>query len=134
MGTWAWGQTGVGRLTNDPRGALQADEDIPVAALQTDEGFQLAGQLQSLHRTYSTLGPNHPSIGKVRSEIESVKRRLAAFNSLSGEASGVGSQAAPENVPAVSNAQWHDLVLAMTKKIERLETRVSTLERRLQAR
>jgi hypothetical protein len=135
--SWVRGQTNVPRENADGRrlsgAATDADPDVPAAALLTDEGRQLAYQLQLLRRSVSALGPNHPSFGSVRAEIEAVKQRLATFSFRTPEGElPLGNL--PKPVPRLTNDQLHEMVLQMSSKIEKLETRIFVLERQVQLR
>jgi hypothetical protein len=113
--------------------ATDADPDIPAAALLTDEGRRLAYQLQLLRRSVSALGPNHPSFGAVRAEIEAVKQRLATFTFRTTEGESPVDNL-PQPVQRLTNDQLHEMVLQMSSKIQKLETRLFVLERQVQLR
>ncbi len=131
LGTWsAWSQTAPWTDNDGVRNTI-ADRDIPAAALQTDEGRQLASQLLNLRRSESTMGKGHPSRNAVLAEIAAVKRRLATFATTSTGANDPSGETPPRALPEMSDEQLRTKVLQLSEKLEQLERRIFVLERRL---
>lgn len=73
------------------------------------------------------MGPRHPGLDDVRDQIEAVKEQLQAW--LPGKD---GARPPAEAVPKMNAGDLQQLVLRMSAKIQQLERRVETLERRLE--
>jgi hypothetical protein len=102
-------------------------DGIPQAAMESDRGRQLADQLQRLKRTEATLGKNHPSLGTVREEIKQIEEQLQEWLPKAGPTTPSG-----ESAPGASHDELRQLVLRMAVQIQRLESRVDALEKKLE--
>lgn len=102
-------------------------DGIPDAAMESDRGRQLADQLRRLKRTEATLGKNHPSLGTVREEIKQIEEQLQEWLPKAGPATPSG-----EAATAASHDELRQLVLRMAVQIQRLESRVDALEKKLE--
>ncbi len=136
----AWGSAVFGQA-NQPRAVesiaagrvLKPNADVPAAALETVEGRQLAVQLRNLRQSESGMGPNHPSLGAVRAEIEAVKQRLGTFSPNEGKTNDENRGPTASAVDRMSDGDLRQLVTQLMVRIEQLERRIFVLERSPQA-
>ena len=105
-------------------------DEIPEAALLTEEGRQLVGELQRLRRAEASMGSKHPLLGRTREDIAAVKKKLAAWSPKAPKAAG--GQPLAEALPAMNATALRQLILRMSVRIEMLERRVESLERKLE--
>lgn len=82
------GPNGQHAVPNSPSRSLvqgpEADDgqdQVPPAALLTEEGAALAERLRHLRRSESRMGPRHPALPEVRSQIEQIRQQLQAWGS-----------------------------------------------------
>jgi hypothetical protein len=102
-------------------------DGIPQAAMKSDRGRQLADQLQRLKRAEATLGKNHPSLGTVREEIKQIEEQLQEWLPKAEPTTPSG-----EPAKGTSQDELRRLVLRMAVQIQRLESRVDALEKKLE--
>ena len=103
-------------------------DEIPAAALKTEEGRKMVERLDFLRRSEASMGEKHPSLPGIKSEIESIRDRLG----ISG--SGFGGELAPsgQTLNSMSEDELRQLIRRMALRIESLEQRLNALERRLE--
>jgi hypothetical protein len=108
------------------RNSAMAVDEIPAEVLQTDAGRRMAERLRVLRNSQSAMGSKHPALKSIEAEIETIRQRLGL------EPSGNLGEAAVGAVEAMGDAELRQLIRRMALRIESLEQRVDTLERRLE--
>ena len=119
-------QTGV---QPDIGGTVQeaTPSEVPPAALLTERGTQLAERLMHLRRAEARMGPKHPSMAAIQSQIADVKRELSAWARAENPfAARPGAKPVPE--PSLAEQDLRQLVIKLAAKVATLEARIARLE------
>ena len=145
-----WGQMPSRRPTQSNFPSVESyipEAGVPAAALFTADGRELASQLRSLRRSESVIGLNHPARASIVTEISVIKGRLAAIGKQNTLASAEQSDSESDTVidtPAApetgkrpksirESTDLRELLTQLRGTIAKLEARVMSLERRMDA-
>ena len=101
---------------------------VPAAARLTERGQELAERLRQLRRIEATMGAKHPSRSEVSEEMTAVMEQLNAWSPTLRLP--MGEPSLPEALPAMNEHDLRQLILRLSVKVERLESRVAALEKR----
>ncbi|TWU54509.1 hypothetical protein Poly51_32280 [Rubripirellula tenax] len=106
--------------------------DVPPAALLTERGRQLAEELGHLERSKASMGARHPSRAAIDAQMESIRRELKAWASAPEMTAETDENPFAERdaAPQMNGVDLRQLVLILTERVERLERKVTALERR----
>ena len=103
-------------------------DEIPAAALKTEEGRKMAERLGFLRRSQASMGPKHPAFPGIKAEIETIRDRLG----INGSGSGGALAPSGQTLNSMSDDELRQLIRRMALRIESLEQRLYALERRLE--
>lgn len=103
-------------------------DEIPEEILQTEEGRRMVERLRFLRRSQQSIGPKHPGFAGIESEIESIRARLGLIPTPGNQ---VQTEVDPQ-LNQIGDEQLRQLIRRMALRIEFLEKRVDSLERRFE--
>ena len=98
--------------TNAPDAAVEETEDERLARMLADRNEQLMLKLENLRRTEESMGENHPSLLKVRTQIQELEKEIETWSSPS------------ETLMDMSDRELRAIVLQLSIRVDRLENRM----------
>lgn len=125
--------------------ADDGQDQAPPAALLTEEGAALAERLRHLRRSESRMGPRHPALPEVRSQIEQIRQQLQAWesppNPFRVDPASDSPQDAPlretppspfdaDNILQMSDQELRQLVRGLVAEVRELRQRLDEIENR----
>lgn len=120
-------------------------DEVPEAALLTEEGAALAARLRQLRRSESRMGPRHPALPEVRAQIEQIRTQLREWQSPPnpfrvgpapeppGEAPvrhPPGSETDTRDIMRMNDRELRRLVLGLAREVRELRQRLDAIENR----
>lgn len=123
----------------------EGGDEVPQAALLTEEGAALAERLRQLRRSESRMGPRHPALPEVRAQIEQIRTQLREWQSSPnpfrvgapppppGEAAArrpPRSETDARDVMRMDDRELRRLVLGLAEEVRELRQRLDAIENR----
>ena len=101
--------------SDDPSTTSRQTEDERLAEMLANRQEQLNQRLENLRRTEKSMGENHPSLQKVRTQINELEKEIESWSSPR------------ESALDMSDRDLRALVLQLGIRVDRLEERIGTI-------